>query len=531
MTVIVGDNTAETLTGSSGADSITANGGADTILADDGADTIRGGDGVDSIDSGLGDDRIYESTFFDSDTIFGGVILGGDGNDTITAGHITASLSIDGGSGNDTLHIFDTSSNLASVTGIETIIYESFSYQTITLADGNVGAGQTLTVMAGDLYNLNAGLTLNGSAELDGFLHISTLDHEISTLFGTADSIVGGAQADVINTFLGDDTIKGGLGDDTINGGTGTDTVVYSGNSADYIVTTSGLAVIVGGPDGVDTLYNVNRLKFADGVVVAVVPGQSLVGDGLSNTLNGGEGADTILGLGAADVLNGGDANDSIDAGAGEDSAVGGSGADTILGGEGNDTLRGGNGVDSVDGGTGNDLIYESDFFDSDNVFGGVIQGGAGDDTIWAGHIVPQGLGWLSVDGGLGNDVLHIVDSASNLTHVTGIETIVYESFSFQSITLTDINVGAAQTLTIVAGQLNNLNAGVTINGSAELDGFLNISTLDHSISGLFGTADTVTGGAQSDLIRTYLGADVLNGGGGDDILEGGADNDTLNGD
>ncbi|HKT53176.1 MAG TPA: calcium-binding protein, partial [Caulobacteraceae bacterium] len=43
-----------------------------------------------------------------------------------------------------------------------------------------------------------------------------------------------------------------------------------------------------------------------------------------------------------------------------------------------------------------------------------------------------------------------------------------------------------------------------------------------------FGGADTVTGGAQSDLLRGYAGNDSISGGGGADTLDGGPGSNVL---
>jgi Ca2+-binding RTX toxin-like protein len=78
--------------------------------------------------------------------------------------------------------------------------------------------------------------------------------------------LVGGA---------GDDRLTGNGGNDTIDGGDGVDVAVYLGNRADYqIVRAAGQLTIadqrVGhSTDGVDTLFGVERLEFADGVIVA----------------------------------------------------------------------------------------------------------------------------------------------------------------------------------------------------------------------------------------------------------------------
>ncbi|WP_341881007.1 S8 family serine peptidase [Synechococcus sp. UW140] len=66
----------------------------------------------------------------------------------------------------------------------------------------------------------------------------------------------------------GDDIATGGQGDDTIDGGLGTDIAVYSGNRNQYTLSynTDGLQQVikVSGAEGVDSLKNVEILRFAD---------------------------------------------------------------------------------------------------------------------------------------------------------------------------------------------------------------------------------------------------------------------------
>lgn len=68
----------------------------------------------------------------------------------------------------------------------------------------------------------------------------------------------------------GADRLSGSSGDDVIDGGAGTDVVSYRGNAADYkiAISAAGVSVIdTTGKDGADTLFNVERLSFADHMV------------------------------------------------------------------------------------------------------------------------------------------------------------------------------------------------------------------------------------------------------------------------
>jgi hypothetical protein len=78
-----------------------------------------------------------------------------------------------------------------------------------------------------------------------------------ATLTGN-DSLIG-------NGF--NNALRGYAGNDRIDGGGGTDTVYLPGTSAQTTVTRTGSTMTMTGPDGTDTLLNVERLRFDDKVI------------------------------------------------------------------------------------------------------------------------------------------------------------------------------------------------------------------------------------------------------------------------
>src|SRR5262249_11861561 len=81
------------------------------------------------------------------------------------------------------------------------------------------------------------------------------------------------------DTFSGNgsaNTYEGGLGNDTIDGPLGDDTAVFSGNLGDYVVIDYGAFILVGGPDGLDTLKSIEHLQFADANVPVINDGNPL---------------------------------------------------------------------------------------------------------------------------------------------------------------------------------------------------------------------------------------------------------------
>jgi Ca2+-binding RTX toxin-like protein len=78
------------------------------------------------------------------------------------------------------------------------------------------------------------------------------------------DNLVGTSGPDTLRGANGKDTLTGLGGDDTLDGGKGVDTAVYSGASADYTISRTPTGFTVSGPEGVDTLIDVERVEFAD---------------------------------------------------------------------------------------------------------------------------------------------------------------------------------------------------------------------------------------------------------------------------
>ena len=85
---------------------------------------------------------------------------------------------------------------------------------------------------------------------------------------GGDDFISGEAGNDQITLGTGNDTVDGGAGNDTLNGGAGTDTAGFAGNRANYTISkTSTGGTVSSTAEGLDTLANVERLKFADAAI------------------------------------------------------------------------------------------------------------------------------------------------------------------------------------------------------------------------------------------------------------------------
>ncbi|NBC31411.1 MAG: hypothetical protein GVY13_01920 [Alphaproteobacteria bacterium] len=78
------------------------------------------------------------------------------------------------------------------------------------------------------------------------------------------DLIFGSVGSDTLFGGDGDDRIQAKAGDDELIGGAGLDVAVFLGNLAEYEINYSGSFTIVSGPDGIDTLVDIETLAFDD---------------------------------------------------------------------------------------------------------------------------------------------------------------------------------------------------------------------------------------------------------------------------
>ena len=122
-----------------------------------------------------------------------------------------------------------------------------------------VGSARASTITSAGQATVNFGTVLEnliGSAFADN-LHGNDVNNVIN----------GGAGNDQITGGGGGDQITGGGGNDNIDGGIGIDIAIFSGASKGYKISTEATSVLVTGDaitDGIDTLLNIERIRFSD---------------------------------------------------------------------------------------------------------------------------------------------------------------------------------------------------------------------------------------------------------------------------
>ena len=266
----IGGAGADQLSGGSQFDQINGGPGNDVIRGRDGDDRLIGFDGVDEIYGGTGNDRILggdgENQLHGengNDTIFGGsdadTITGGNGVDKIY-----------GLPGNDIIDVGD-----GGTVGVPGTVAAD-------LAQGHAGNDQ---ITGGEGLNVFYGG--DGNDELIGGDFAENRLHGGSgadSLEGArwGDLLVGGNGDDNILGFGGTDRIHNGEGNDVVDGGSGNDYYYFTGNYNQHRINgTTTLTVRdmrdISPTQGTDTLTNMERFGFADGVFDAESPIQQAV--------------------------------------------------------------------------------------------------------------------------------------------------------------------------------------------------------------------------------------------------------------
>jgi Ca2+-binding RTX toxin-like protein len=257
MSILIGTNAANRLTGGTGGDLILGGLGNDTIDGAGGNDSMFGGRGSDRILAGSGDDSVAGGLGID--TVFGGggadVIAGGvsylgstvadgsrdllygdGGSDYITTDRLDLALGGTGAGDIDTLAIrgFETT------TQVYTLDFRQIgttSASGVTYGYGTARAGQFERVDV-TLSNALAGSSLKGTNGNDTIfvgIQFNPLVTGGATIFGNggSDTLTGSANNDTISGGTGDDIISAGGfagsgGADRITGGAGSDAFVFN---------------------------------------------------------------------------------------------------------------------------------------------------------------------------------------------------------------------------------------------------------------------------------------------------------------
>lgn len=178
------------------------------------------------------------------------IYTGTAGNDFITIARNGQSLNWDGLGGTDTLNFDRLPSSSFTIHAPNTNGY--------VVVDSVAGASAYYHIQLKNVELL---------AFQDGTVNLTTLFPPVGTPGN--DNLTGQD---------GNDTMTGGAGNDVLDGGAGRDTAVYSGKRSNFSIqkTSTGYKVTDNsGAEGMDTLTNIERIKFADSALALDISGNA----------------------------------------------------------------------------------------------------------------------------------------------------------------------------------------------------------------------------------------------------------------
>ena len=425
-TIVAGNDWDEVKSGE-GNDNITVGSGTVKIQTGAGNDTIdadEAGSGYAKLDAGNGNDNITVGDNWDE-------VKAGSGDDTVQVGD--GSVKVDLGTGTDDATIGDAGSGSseikASGSGDNTIVagdnwdkvQTSSGDDKIEVGDGsltlNTGSGND-TLVAGDAgsgyASVNTGSGNDNVVIGDNFEKVELGVGNDSLNVGKADS-----GYTTINAGSGDDTIVADSGWDKIDGGSGDDTVTFKGDASDWTVGERwGHTIVTNNDTGeITQVDNVEHIAFGGtdaqtGTTTSTYSYDITLNSGLTDT-DGSESLSsiTIDNLPSGVSINGLTANTdgsyTVEVDDNGDAIVTLSSESELSNTELNDIEASVTSTESNGGDTSTTTAYddldESTTIDMSNDNNEVATGGDGDDTINMGNAKDQ-----EANGGDGDDTINM---------------------------------------------------------------------------------------------------------------------------
>jgi Ca2+-binding RTX toxin-like protein len=290
--------------------------------------------------------------------------------------------------------------------------------------------------------------------------------------------------------------VAGNPGNNVIDGGAGDDTMVGASGNDTYVVDSVADRVIELVQSGLDRIRASVTYTLPDNVEELEQTGSGPV-SGTGNALD--------------NLLIGNAANNLLDAGAGNDTLVSGGGSDTMQGGVGNDLyqINLGSVVIVELASSGDDQIESSDSY--------VLPANV-EHLSLVGTFAVNATGNTLANRLLGNGAANVLDGGAGVDTMRGEggdDTYIVDSTS--DLTIEDPAEGFDRVVSSVTWTLASNTEGLTLAGSAPLNGFGNE------------LANAIEGNAAANQLLGFAGDDTLQGGlGGYDSLDGGFGADTL---
>jgi Ca2+-binding RTX toxin-like protein len=545
---IIGGDANDTLNAAAYTVGMTLNGGAgnDSLVVSSGAmlgqSSVVGGAGTDTLSFAVDALSVTDADFDDVSSIellktangnnrlvLGAnaqaaglqTLLGGSGNDTLNASAFTTGLTLDGGTGNNSL-LGGTGNDYYIINSSNDVVVDAGGIDTYDTKATN-------TTLASNIENLVFSGT--GDATLTGN--------------ASANSLLGNTESQTLVGAGGDDTLDGGAGADSLYGGAGNNLYVID-DAGDVIANEiGGMDSVLSQLENYTLAADIENLALGTGIVSGTgnALANTLTGNSLGNILDGGVGIDSLVGGAGDDAYVVDNAGDVVfeNSGEGEDlvessvsytlganvekltltgtavAATGNALDNTLTGNASANSLDGGVGIDSLVGGIGNDTYFVDDA--SDTIY--EVNGeGAADLVVTSvtGYTLADEVELLvlgtGVIAGTGNALANTLTGnaiANTLDGGAGIDSLI----------------GGAGDDTYVVDNIGD----VVFENNGEGNDLVE-SSVSHSLSDnvekltLTGTAVAATGNTLANTLTGNASANILDGGAGIDSLVGGAGDD-----
>lgn len=355
--------------------------------------------------------------------------------------------------------------------------------------------------VSGDIVmSLTAGQTISVNGQSWATLDAASTFSRLAA--GSGDDIIrSGTGSKLIMLGLGNDFLLAGDAVGNFAGGHGADTISY---------------YYAPGGVGIDLLTNALSGSWAADDVISGF--ENAIGSNTGNdTISGTQGANLIYGYGGNDLVYNRNGDDHVDLGDGNDFVLAGNGADTLIGGNGTDNVSyyysvGGVSVDlasnAVSGGwAANDTISEFENIVGSSLYSDTLKGTNGDNILrgYAGNdLMYDRAGNDLVDLGDGNDYVLVGGGADTLVGGAGIDNISYYYST--------------------GGVRVDLASNVLAGGWAADDAISGFERIVGSNAG----NDTIFGGNDDNVIKTYGGNDSVFDRAGNDLVDLGDGHDLI---
>lgn len=563
---------------SGGKDIIDDGGGTDIVIGGDGGDEITGRDGTivfgDSFSVASEFSLDFTDTFssqvfnfaLDIDHAGNGddeivlhsgnnLVIGGDGNDTITGGGDTDFSLFFGNDGTDI--ITATGSTNVIVGGANSPDDAADMYEELT-------GGSGIDIIFGDSISVADTGESDESFALPDLANLSSEDAvtALTGLLGLINSTGAESDRDRISTGSGFNLVVAGGGNDKVDGGDSID-VIFGNDGADEIDAKNGFNFIVGGAGddpklqgGTDTdIVFGDSIEITSGVETFNPADFSLSDPAsyikqLTNFFkkDSNNSTETAFGLQLTDLgndtifLGDGEGINLAFGGAGTDEIFGGSAGDVSFGGAGKDYLWGYGGVDLLVGGDGGDELWGGNDTSANFLFGDSVSIKTSNEIDLDAAFSVEGLLTAIESLVIPKFSIELSDSGDDEIHGgQGFDFIVggkgqdeiWGGDGFNLAFGDDFEIGPLGTaIGLVADIVNPLKSATLSAAKLIVSEFYDLfEGAEGTPLGILTDKDIYHGGENQDFVFGGNGPDDIRGGEGFDFLVGGYGNDTLDAD